>query len=46
MFANRIKGICDSHVPFVVNVVILTKDDRFIPLTEAQALPTDVKIIH
>ncbi len=46
MFANRIKGICDSHVPFVVNVVVLNKDDRFIPLTEAQALPTDVKIIR
>ncbi len=44
MFANRIKGICDSHVPFVVNIVVL--NDCFIPLTEAQALPTDVKIIR
>ncbi len=46
MFANRIKGIFDSHVPFVVNIVVLNKEDRFIPLTEAQALPTDVKIFR
>ncbi len=46
IYANRIKGIYDSHTPFVINVLVLNKNGHFFPLTAAKVQPREVKVTH
>ncbi len=44
VYANRVKEIYDGNIPFTVNVMVLNKHDHFVPITEAKALPCEVKV--